>query len=370
MLELTEKLGASIHTQDTEWMINPTLLRNALDTLDFKAEIELFASRLNRQFPIYCSFRPDPEASCTDAFTISWTEKKFYSFPPFCCVLRVLQKIIKDRATGVWVVPMWPSQSWYPILTTVLLPPVTLPLSKNLSESSRIPGVQPSSAEENEPSYLSTVRQQLQGLGFTTISIEVITSSWREVTTSQYRQKWLAFCRQQRCDILSLPIPMAVDFLSMLYERGSSYRTINTARSMLSSILQLNSNLSIPFGQLPVVKRFMKGIFERRLTLPRYKSIWDVSLVFTHFRGQPLASQLSLKDLTVKLTLFLSLLSGQRSQTIKSLTTDNMELSTDKCVFTVTDKMKQTRVGTHVAPLVFLSYPSNEKLCILTHLKE
>lgn len=34
--------------------------------------------------------------------------------------------------------------------------------------------------------------------------------------------------------------------------------------------------------------------------LPRHKSIWGVSLVFTHFRGRPLASQLSLKDLTVK----------------------------------------------------------------------
>ena len=31
------------HSQDTEWMINPTLLRNVLDTLDVKPEIELFA---------------------------------------------------------------------------------------------------------------------------------------------------------------------------------------------------------------------------------------------------------------------------------------------------------------------------------------
>ena len=68
------------HSQDTEWMINPTLLRNALHTLVVKPEIELFASRLNRQFPIYCSFRRDPEASCIDAFTISWTEKKIILF--------------------------------------------------------------------------------------------------------------------------------------------------------------------------------------------------------------------------------------------------------------------------------------------------
>ena len=73
---------------------------------------------------------------------------------------------------------------------------------------------------------------------------------------------------------------MAVDFLSMLYEIGSSYSTIDTALSMLSFILQFNSNLSIPFGQLPVVKRFLKGIFEPRPAFPRYKSIWDVSLAW------------------------------------------------------------------------------------------
>ena len=152
---------------------------------------------------------------------------------------------------------------------------------KEPSKSSRIPGDQPSSAQ-NEPSYLSTVRQQLQGLGFTT-SIEVITSSWPEGKASQhqaYLQKWLTFCRQQHCDILSSPIPMDVDFLSMLYEIGSSYSTIDTALSTLSFILQFNSNLSIPFGQLPVVKRFLKGIFEPRPAFPRYKSIWDVSLAW------------------------------------------------------------------------------------------
>ena len=51
-------------------MLNPSLLGKALDTLKFRPKIDLFASRLNRQFPTYCSFRPDPEAFSVDAFTI------------------------------------------------------------------------------------------------------------------------------------------------------------------------------------------------------------------------------------------------------------------------------------------------------------
>ena len=128
-----DKESRDFHSEDTEWMIDPTLLGKALDALNFKPDIDLFASRLNRQFPIYCSFKPDPDASYIDAFTFSWSDKHFYCFSPFSCVLRVLQKIIQDKAAGVVVVPMWPTQSWYPIRTSLLvLPPITLLPSKNL----------------------------------------------------------------------------------------------------------------------------------------------------------------------------------------------------------------------------------------------
>lgn len=169
-------------------------------------------------------------------------------------------------------------------------------------------------------------------------------ASWREETTSQYQtylQKWLEFCKQKSCDVLFPPMPLTLDYLSMLYEEGLSYSAINTDRSMLSSILQLNSHSSISFGRLLIVRRFMKGLFELRPALPRYKSIWDLNIVFNYFRGRSAAPELSLKELTLKLTFLLSLLSGQRCQTIKYLNTDNMELTIDKCIFQITDKVKQ-----------------------------
>ena len=88
------------------------------------------------------------------------------------------------------------------------------------SAPSRISRPQPSSTQS---SYLSTVRKQLQELGFTARSVDVIIASWREGTTSQYQtylQKWLEFCQQKHFDILSPPLPMALDFLSMLNERA------------------------------------------------------------------------------------------------------------------------------------------------------
>ena len=80
---------------------------------------------------------------------------------------------------------------------------------------------------------MSTIRKLFEGLGFTKRSIDVIIASWREGTASQYQtylQKWFAFCKQRNCDVISPPLPMAVDFLSMLYEKGFSYSTVRSFR--------------------------------------------------------------------------------------------------------------------------------------------
>ena len=53
-----------------EWMLNPNDLQQALTQWQFNPDIDLFASRMNKQFQRYTSFRPDPEAEIIDAFTI------------------------------------------------------------------------------------------------------------------------------------------------------------------------------------------------------------------------------------------------------------------------------------------------------------
>ena len=122
------------------------------------------------------------------------------------------------------------------------------------SDNSRVSPHTASTVQENDASYMSTIRKLLEGLGFTKRSIDVIIASWREGTASQYQiylQKWFAFCQKRNCDVISPTLPMAVYFLSMLYEKGPSFSTLNTARSMLSSILQLNVISSLQCGQLP-----------------------------------------------------------------------------------------------------------------------
>ena len=74
-------------SQDKEWMLNPKLLSKAFE---FTPEIDLFASRLNKQFPQYCAYRPDPDAKFIDAFLCPGSYIKFHCVPPFSCILRAV----------------------------------------------------------------------------------------------------------------------------------------------------------------------------------------------------------------------------------------------------------------------------------------
>ena len=114
-------------------MLNPTLLNKALGKLQAHPDVGMFASRLNKQFPRYISFRPDPGAYLVDAFSPQWNELNGYYFPPFSVIPKVLQKLEQDTATGVVVIPRWPTQVWYSMAMRMLIScPVLLQHSARL----------------------------------------------------------------------------------------------------------------------------------------------------------------------------------------------------------------------------------------------
>lgn len=83
----------------------------------FVPDIDLFAFRLNYRVKLYISWRPDPGAVCTDAFTCDWVSYRFYVFTPFSLIDRTVQTNTQDKARGLLVVPDWKTQLWYPAIT-------------------------------------------------------------------------------------------------------------------------------------------------------------------------------------------------------------------------------------------------------------
>ena len=67
-----------------------------------------------------------------DHFTIQWSQYVFYAFPPFSVIMRTLQMIQQDQATGLLLAPFWPTQAWWPTLTRMLIQsPSVLPNRKD-----------------------------------------------------------------------------------------------------------------------------------------------------------------------------------------------------------------------------------------------
>ena len=98
-----------------EWALNNHVFKDIFSVYQ-ELNLDLFASRLNNKLSKFCSWKPDPDCAHVDAFSINWSSYHFYAFPPFSLIPRCLQKVIQDRAKGVLVVPLWPTQSWFPLL--------------------------------------------------------------------------------------------------------------------------------------------------------------------------------------------------------------------------------------------------------------
>ena len=95
-------------------------------------DVDLFASRLNAKILCYVAWKPDPNGFAIDAFTLNWSVFNLvHCFPPFSVIGKVLQKLIQYQTTAILVLPDWPTQFWYPRVTSMLLaPPMRINLQK------------------------------------------------------------------------------------------------------------------------------------------------------------------------------------------------------------------------------------------------
>lgn len=194
--------------------------------------------------------------------------------------------------------------------------------------------------------------------------------SWRSGTTTQYQtyhKKWESFCCQRHINPLQATLQDGINSLGDLFATGVGYSCINTARSALSSIIVLPG--SVHFGSHPLVTGFVKGVFETRPSLPRYKEIWDVNSVLKVLETWTLGVELSLRDMSWKLTMLIALLSGQRVQTLKALPLNSMTLTANKCVFMIDTPLKTTWPGKHLGQIEFLAYGRDRNLCVVQHLQ-
>lgn len=123
---LADKASRSFD-ENTEWTLD-VFCFSSIASVFGPFDIDLFASRLNTKHAHFASWKPDPNALFVDAFSRSWSNLRFYAFPPFSLLGNCIQKLINDKAEGTFVAPLWPTQTWFPALMRSLVQkPLLLP---------------------------------------------------------------------------------------------------------------------------------------------------------------------------------------------------------------------------------------------------
>ena len=193
--------------------------------------------------------------------------------------------------------------------------------------------------------------------------------SWRDATSKQYStylRKWEIFALQNNVIVWNPEISHILEFFVTLLDQGCGYSAINTARSALSTIISVNN---MPVGKHSLVKRFLRGVFNIKPSLPRYVHTWDVNIVLNFLKNMNSFDVISLRDLSYKLVTLIALCTGQRCQTLSVLKLSDMNIINGIVYFRVSELLKQSRPGVHLKPLELKPFPLDEKLCVVKSLE-
>jgi hypothetical protein len=111
-------------------------------------------------------------------------------------------------------------------------------------------------------------------------------------------------------------------------------------------------------------------VFNLRPCRPKYTCIWDVQLVLNLLRTLSPVKFISLKDLTLKLTMLLALTNATRIQSVHLICLNNVQKFKSEFVLKIDDLVKQSRPEYKEPVISCKAYPPDRRLCKYTVIKE
>ena len=216
---------------------------------------------------------------------------------------------------------------------------------------------------------MSIIWFSLRDRGIPQQTVRTIMASWRDSSKKQYLasiRQWGRFCVIRKIHLCRASVLDGLNFLQYLFKLSVSYSSINTARLALSFILPRNDCGS--FGQHFLVKKFFRGVCNLRTPAPKYRYIWDVSVVLESFRHLPENNLLSLKLLSLKLVMLVALVSGQRVKTLSLLDLSFTYSVYDSIVFVILDMTKMSQPGKSASQIVLSEYGQDKRLGVVSFL--
>ena len=215
------------------------------------------------------------------------------------------------------------------------------------------------------------LRKRLSPYGLDKATTEfIVSSAWRESTVklySTYLKKWGVFCLTRSVKPLEPSLAQVCRFLRILAQEGLGYGAVNTARCALSVILPKVDGQTV--GKHQLIHWLLRSVYALNPPRARYNRFWDVELVFRMLKNWPGNKLLSLKDLTLKLTILLLLVTGHRGQMIVALSLEGLVWDGEEVVFRLNKLTKSNRTGDSLSTVVLSTYNNCPRICVVRALK-
>ena len=107
----------------------------------------------------------------------------------------------------------------------------------------------------------------------------------------------------------------------------------------------------------------MKGVFNKRPPLPKYTTTWLVGSVLSYLRSLDRSSDMSLKDLSYKLSTLLALVTPGRSSDLVLLLVNHFTSTPEGLKFVLNGLSKQSRPNHVHPPLLVHKYTEDPLIC-------
>lgn len=199
--------------------------------------------------------------------------------------------------------------------------------------------------------------------GIPETSLGIVMASFAPKTLNQYSctlKSWVTYCQDNNYDIFKSTSIKLISFLTLKFNEGASYSTINTHRSALSIILGTEITLN------SCVNRFIKGVYRLRPPNPKYTATWDTNKVLNYVSSWYPYTDITLEFLSRKTIALLAIASAQRMQTLSLIKLKNISTENDMIVIKISDLIKTSKPGAF-QPLIRLPFiRENLSICPAT----
>ena len=159
--------------------------------------------------------------------------------------------------------------------------------------------------------------------------------------------------------------PPLIQYMKIItvFDVHKGFSAIATAKSAVSSIVILPNSLKL--GDHPLVKQYMKGLYNQQPSCHRYVRMWYPTDILDKFQEEPWVrtANIELKFLSMKVVMLILLTTCNWGQIIPALNLNDMIESEDSFHFRILcSQLKQGRPD-YKPKLIILSKFSDPNMC-------